>query len=69
MGYLLKDEMAKLFSAKYKNSYIADGIGLSGTYISLILHRKQTVPKRVAYAFTKLINSEAEIDDYFELVR
>lgn len=69
MGYLLKEEMANIFSKKYKNSYIAELIGLSGTYVSIIMHRKQKVPKRVAYAFAKAINPEAEINDYFDLVR
>ena len=69
MGYLLKDGIAETFATKYKNSYIASGVGLSSTYVSLILHRKRAVPKRIAYAFTKVINSEAEIEDYFEYVK
>ena len=69
MGYLLKKDMADIFSRKYKNKYLSDELGISGTYVSLILHRKQRVPKRIALAFTKIINQEANINDYFELAR
>lgn len=69
MGYLLKKEMANIFSKRYRNKYLSDELGISGTYVSLILHRKQKVPKRIAIAFTKVINPEANINDYFEIVR
>jgi hypothetical protein len=69
MGYLLKEDIATIINEKYKNSYFAKQLDLSGTYISLIVHRKQTVPKRIAYAFTKLINNEANIEDYFYKVK
>ena len=69
MGYLLKQNIADKIKAKYKNGYIAEKLGLSKTYVSLIFHRKRVIPKHVAYSFTKILNNEAEINDYFELVR
>lgn len=69
MGYLLKDDIAKIIRERYKNSYFAKNLDLSNTYISIIVHRKQVVPKRIAYGFTKLINNEANIEDYFYRVK
>lgn len=68
MSYSLKEEVSKEFRKKYKNQYIVDNIGMSKTYISLILNRKRNCPKQVAFAITKLIDSEAEVTDFFEEV-
>lgn len=67
MGYILKKELANDIQEKYKNSYFVNKLDLSNTYISLIIHRKQTIPKRVALAFTKTLNVNAEIEDYFDV--
>ena len=67
MSYILKEELSNEFKKKYKNQYLVDVIGLSKTYVSLVLNRKRSCPKRVAYAFTKAINKEAEINDFFEV--
>ena len=69
MSYLLKREVAEDIKAKYKNSYISDKLGLSGSYVSLILHRHRPIPKRLAYSFTKAINEKYEIEDLFENVK
>lgn len=68
MGYLLKEEKAEEIRKKYRNSYIAEQLGLSGAYVSLILHRKRQITKHVAYSFTKIINMDLEILDLFERV-
>lgn len=67
MGYVLKQEKAEEIRNKYKNSYFIEKLDLSGTYISLIIHRKKPIAKHMAYAFTKVIDVNAEIEDYFEL--
>ena len=67
MGYLLKEEMAYAIRTTYKNSYIIDKLDLSATYISIILHRKKPIAKHMAFAFTKALDNNAEIEDYFEL--
>lgn len=69
MGYILKEDVAELVKEKYKTNYIATKLGLSNCYVSLILHRRRKISKHVAYSFVKLLNSEAEINDYFILVR
>ena len=68
MGYYLKEEIAKEIREKYKNSYIINKTGISQSLVSLILHRKRHIPKKTAYSFTKVINSEYEIEDLFERV-
>ena len=69
MGYILKEEIANIIKEKYKTSYIANKLGLSVCYISLILHRNRIVNKHIAYSFSKVINNEAEVDDYFDAVK
>lgn len=69
MKYLLKPDVAEEIKEKYKNGYISKRSGLSVCYVSLILNRRRAVQKRIAYAFTKSVNSEYEIRDLFEQVR
>lgn len=68
MSYILKEDTSKDIIEKYKNKYIAEKVGISVPYVSLILHRHRPIPKRVAYAFVKAINIEYEIEDLFERV-
>lgn len=68
MGYVLKEDVAVELRAKFKNGYIAQTLGVTPTYVSLILHRKRVIPKYMAYSFTKVIGSELEIEDLFERV-
>lgn len=68
MGYILKEKTAEMIRSKFKNNYIASQLGLSNTYVSLVLHRKRNIPKRVAYAFAKTIDTEAEINDLFDRI-
>ena len=67
--YVLKEEIAEQLKRKYRGDYFAKEIGISNTYISLILNRKKTCPKRIAYCITKVINNEAEIEEYFERIK
>lgn len=67
MSYILKEEKAEEIKNKYKNSYFKEKLDLSGTYVSLIVNRKIPISKRLAYAFTKVIDVNAETEDYFEL--
>lgn len=68
LGYILKENVATMLRNKYKNGYIAEKLGISQTYVSLILRRRRTVPKHIAYSFVKVLNNDAEIEDYFERV-
>ena len=67
--YLLKEDVANYLKEKYKQEYFAKEIGISGTYMSLIFNRKKTCPKRIAFCITKIMNKDAEIEDYFERVK
>lgn len=65
MKYLLKEE----YLGKYKNSYIADRLDLSRVYVSWILNRKRPIAKHMAFAFTKVVDINAEVEDIFEIVK
>ena len=47
---------------------IAKEIGITRSYLSKILNNKTKCSKIVAYAFTKSINPDKEIKDFFERV-
>lgn len=65
--YLIKEEKAKEIKRKYKQEYIRNEVGISKSYISLILSRTRSCSKKTAYCITKLVNEDAEIEDYFEV--
>ncbi len=64
--FILKEKEAERIKRKYKETYIAEEVGISTTYVSLILARKKTCPKRTAFCIAKTISENAEIDDFFE---
>lgn len=53
---------------KINQSKMANEIGLSFQYVNGVINNRYNCRKIVAYAMTKLINSDAEISDYFERV-
>lgn len=64
--YLLKDiEKVKIIN----QSQLSAMIGISKGTLNRIFNRKQKCSKLIAYAITKTINDNAEIEDYFERVR
>lgn len=67
MNYKMKEDVSKKVRSKFKNTYFEEVIGISGAYVSLILNRRRACSKRVAYYFTKAIDSESEIEDFFEV--
>jgi len=66
--YLFKKEFHNEIIRKYKISYIANDTGLSRVYITNIFNSKVAVKKIIAYCITKLIDKDAEIEDYFTKV-
>lgn len=55
---------------KYINqSKLALDIGVTIGYLNRVLNSKITCSKLLAYCITKRINKDAEIDDYFLLVK
>jgi plasmid maintenance system antidote protein VapI len=65
--YILKEEKSNEIKSKYKSTYIANGMDLSNAYVSLIIHRKKTVPKKTALSFTKIVDNDLEVSDLFEV--
>jgi len=63
--YLFKKGSKEEITKKLKISYLADNTGLSRVYLSNIINSKVAVKKAIAYCITKLIDKEAEIQDYF----
>lgn len=63
--YLFKKELKEEITKKFKISYLADNTGVSRVYLSNIINSKVAVKKAIAYCITKLIDKEAEIQDYF----
>ena len=64
--YRFKKEL--FINIKINQKNLADEIGLSRQYINGVINNKYNCRKIVAYAMTKLIDSDAEISDYFEMV-
>ena len=67
-GYMLKDSIVEKIREKYRLDYIANQVGISLTYMSLIMNKQKHCSKLTAYAITKTLNSDAEIEDYFERI-
>ena len=63
--YLFKKELKEGITKKIKISYLADNTGVSRVYLSNIINSKVAVKKAIAYCITKLIDKDAEIEDYF----
>ena len=67
MKYYLKKGIAEKIKRTYKNKYFVETVGISTSFVSLILNRRKGCDKTYAYSITKAINSEAEIRDFFEV--
>ena len=63
--YLFKIELKDKVKEKIKSRELAKEIGVHEVQISRILNNKSKTSKPVAYLLTKLIDKNAEIDDYF----
>ena len=53
---------------RYKKCEVAKDIGLSKSYFTNVINGKVVCSKLVAYAITKYLSSEAEVDMFFERV-
>lgn len=63
--YLFKEELKEEITKRFKIKYIADNVGISTVYLSNILNSKTSTKKAIAYCITKMIDKEAEINDFF----
>ena len=60
--YMFKENVVNVFNQRS----IAREIGVSFETINRIFNRKQKCSKTIAYCICKVINPNAEIEDYFE---
>lgn len=65
--YIFKEEKRQEIIEKYKMTYLCNQVGLTKGYFSQIINGKKTCPKRTAYSITKYFDSDAEIEDYFNI--
>ncbi len=67
--YILKEEASKKIRKERQLVDIAKEVGISLTYVSLVFAGKKTCPKTVAFCITKIVDMNAEIEDFFIKVR
>lgn len=63
--YLFRNDIVNVFNQRA----IAREVGLTPETMNRIFNRKQKCSKTTAYCIAKTINANAEISDYFELVK
>ena len=68
MSYIIKKDKAEEIKNKLRNLYIAETLEKNPSSISLILNGKLTIPKTTAFAITKVIDKDLEVEDLFERV-
>lgn len=53
----------------YNKVQMAKVVGLNPDTLRRVINGKQVCTKLVAYCITKFLNSEAEIEDYFDCIK
>lgn len=66
MSYILKKDKADEIKIKHKCKTLADDLGKTQSYISLLINQKITCPKTTAIAFTKMVDENLQIEDLFD---
>ena len=64
--------MYKAITEKFKNikqREIAKKVGITEETMSRIVNQKQNTSKTTAYCIVKMINENAEIEDYFKKIK
>lgn len=64
--------MYKAITEKFNNvkqREISEKVGITEFTLSRIINQKQNTSKTTAYCIVKMINENAEIEDYFEKIR
>lgn len=59
----------KDLAKNYNKTQVAKIIGLNADTLRRVINGKQVCSKLVAYCITKFLNKDAEIEDYFELIK
>ena len=66
--YILKKGKLENLGFSTTQKKMAEDIGISESYFSKILNSKRKCSKVLAYAITKRLNNDKEIEDFFERV-
>ena len=66
--YILKENIVVDLKCETQRK-VAEKIGITEQTLSKILNRKMACSKMIAYCIVKINNSEAEIEDYFEIIK
>lgn len=68
MKYVMKPEIIDYIKKNRKNRQLAQMLGVTEGYISQIVNKHKTkITKLMAYALTKAISSDLEINDVFDI--
>lgn len=62
--YILNDKAKELLS-HFKYKWIAKTVGINASTLSAMVKKNKPCMKLTAYCLTKLLNADAEIEDYF----
>lgn len=68
MKYIIREDKAELITSKYKNTYLADKIKVSPSYISLILNGKRLVSYSVANTITQVVDENLSVEELFKTI-
>lgn len=62
------DEIKDYFKNVLKKDFyeVAEEVGIAQSYMSMLINKRRSCSKFLAYYLTKYMNSEAEIEDFFE---
>lgn len=63
-----KDEKVNLLQGR-TITYVANKIGITPAFLTSVLNNRRNCSKTVAYAIVKCLCQEAEIADYFDIVK
>jgi plasmid maintenance system antidote protein VapI len=66
--YKFRAEKREEIINKFKISYIAEQVGISLSYLSRVINGRKNCTKVVAYCITKMVDSEKEVDYFFEKI-
>ena len=63
--YRIMKERGEWIKKRFRVRYIAYAVGVSPSYLSLVLSGKRCCSKSLAYCIVKTVDKESEIRDYF----
>lgn len=67
--YIFKEEKLEEIKDRYKLRSLSEKVGICTSLMSQIMNGHRTCPKPTAYCIVKMIDKDAEIEDYFNLAK